>query len=115
MGKNNPLTFAILNYIVGLLVAKGLVPGEHQDELVTTVSEIVGYGIVLATAIVSLYHSYKSWTHKPGTITIPLDPPPPVVPVEPVAVPVQPTPVAPTVDPNTVFSTPMVAPEEIVI
>jgi hypothetical protein len=103
MGKNNPLTFAILNMVVGLLVAKGLVPGEHQDEIVTMISEIVGYGIVLATAIVSLYHFIQS--HKIGTITIPLDPPPtPVLPVAPVE-PVSTVPVA--IDLNTVGNTPI--------
>jgi hypothetical protein len=82
-GKN-PAMIVILNFIVGIMVSNGLVPGEHKDYLVETLSEIVGLLIILATSIYSLVHYFKIHKlslspQKPQELVSAPSPTPPVV------------------------------------
>lgn len=74
-GKN-PILVLILNFIVGIAVSHNLVSAEHQDYYVEAISEIVGYGIIIGTSIVSLY---QVWKTNHNSVAVPQQPVPPVV------------------------------------
>jgi hypothetical protein len=60
-----PVIIFILNFIVGGLVSQGIVPVEHKDMLIESLSEIIGYAIILVTTTASLYHALKHPISKP--------------------------------------------------
>jgi len=60
-----PIVVFILNFFVGALVANGIVPASHQDEVVRILSDIVGYLIILFTSIAALIHALKNTGSNP--------------------------------------------------
>lgn len=58
-GVRNPLLLIVLNYVVGAMVAQGVIePGAHND-IVNLLADILGYGIIVLTSIVSVVKIYR--------------------------------------------------------
>lgn len=55
----NPVVLLIVNFIVGALVAHGVVEPTEHSTAVEMLSEVLGLGIVFLTSIVSLYKFLK--------------------------------------------------------
>lgn len=55
----NPVLVLVLNYVVGFMVAQGLVQPSDQNQVVEILAEIVGYTIILLTSVVSLQKVVK--------------------------------------------------------
>lgn len=56
----NPVLLVILNYVVGVAVAKGLLNQESAPEIVNLIADIFGLIIILATSIYSLYKAFHN-------------------------------------------------------
>lgn len=51
----NPLVILVLNFLVGVLVSKGIIEASVHNEVVELLSQLVGLLIIGATTVVSLH------------------------------------------------------------
>lgn len=59
MNSWRPFIVILLNFVIGYLVSQGVVQPESHDQLVTVLSDVVGYGIIIFTSVASIIHLFK--------------------------------------------------------
>lgn len=66
----NPLLLIILNYLVGAMVARGVIEPNDHNSVVEMLADVVGLAIILLTTLVSLFKVIKHRSPEDITHTI---------------------------------------------